>query len=53
LTQLASGVKLTRRAIQEQFNVSDRTAKRYLGELAEAELIEFDRSEHPGFYRLR
>lgn len=53
LAQLASGVKLTRRAVQEQFNVSDRTAKRYLGELVEADLIEFDRSEHPGFYRLK
>ncbi|MEX0643118.1 MAG: response regulator [Pirellulales bacterium] len=53
LDQLASDVKLTRRDIQEQFDVSDRTAKRDLAELSEANLIEYDRSEHPGFYRLK
>ena len=51
--RLASDGKLTRRAVQEEFGISDRTAKRVLGELSDAGLIDFDRTEHPGFYRLK
>jgi transcription initiation factor IIE alpha subunit len=45
--------KLTRRAVEQEFDISGRTAKRLLGELTEADLIEFDRTTHPGFYRLK
>ncbi|MCK4661184.1 MAG: response regulator transcription factor [Phycisphaerae bacterium] len=53
LAQLASEVKLTRRDVEMEFGISERTAKRVLGELSRAGMIEFDRSESPGFYRLR
>jgi len=53
LAQLASGVKLTRRDVEREFDVGPRTAKRELGELSEAGMIEFDRGEYPGHYRLR
>lgn len=52
LAQLAADVKLTRRAIQERFNVSDRTAKRDLGELSGGGLIEYEDKAKPGYYRL-
>lgn len=53
MAQLAVGEQLTRRDVERHFGVSERTAKRVLGELSEAGLIRFDRSEHPGFYRLQ
>jgi len=53
LAQLGSGQKMTRRDVEEQFGIATRTAKRILGELADAGLIEFDRAEYPGFYRLK
>jgi len=53
LAQLALEVKLTRRDVEDEFDISERTAKRVLGELSDAGLIEFDRTSHPGFYRLK
>ena len=53
LARLAENGTLTRREVENQFDISDRTAKRLLGELTEADLIEFDRNTHPGFYRLK
>lgn len=53
MTRLAGNDKLTRREIEQQFNISDRTAKRVLGDLTDAGLIEFDRSDYPGCYRLK
>lgn len=53
MARLASEGTLTRREVEEQFDISDRTAKRVLGELSDAGLIEFDRTTHPGFYRLK
>ncbi len=53
MARLASEGKLIRREVEQQFGISDRTAKRVLGELSEAGLIEFDRTTHPGFYRLK
>jgi len=53
MAQLAADGKLTRRDVEKEFDVSDRTAKRVLGELSDAGLIEFDRASHPGFYRLK
>jgi len=52
MAQLAADDKLTRRDVEQEFSISGRTAKRVLGELSEAGLIEFDRTSHPGFYRL-
>jgi len=52
VAQLASDGKLTGRQVQREFGISDRTAKRVLGEPSDAGLIEFDRTTHPGFYRL-
>ena len=52
LAQLASGVKLQRRQIEEQFGISNRTAKRKLAELTAAGMIAFDESARPGFYRI-
>ncbi|HOD81289.1 MAG TPA: response regulator [Phycisphaerae bacterium] len=53
LARLASEGKLTRREVELEFGISDRTAKRVLGELADAGMVEFDRATHPGFYRLK
>ena len=53
MDKLTSEGKMTRREVEREFNISDRTAKRVLGELSDAGLIEFDRSTHPGFYRLK
>ncbi|NOZ22049.1 MAG: hypothetical protein GXP25_13285, partial [Planctomycetes bacterium] len=53
MAQLAANVKLIRRDVEREFGISDRTAKRVLGELSDAGLIEFDRTTHPGFYRLK
>jgi len=52
MARLASEGKLTRCEVEKEFDISGRTAKRVLGELSEAGLIEFDRTTHPGFYRL-
>jgi len=46
------GQKLTRRGVEREFGVDERTAKRELGELSEAGMIEFDRREYQGYYRL-
>ena len=53
MARLAADGKLTRRDVEKEFDVSDRTAKRILGELSDVGLIEFDRTSHPGFYRLK
>jgi len=53
MARLASDGKLTRRDVEQEFGVSDRTAKRVLGEMSDAGLIEFDRTTHPGYYRLK
>jgi DNA-binding response OmpR family regulator len=53
MARLAEKGTLTRREVEQEFDISDRTAKRVLGELSDAGLIEFDRTTHPGFYRLR
>ncbi|MBN1123799.1 MAG: hypothetical protein JXA82_02250, partial [Sedimentisphaerales bacterium] len=53
IARLTSEGKMTRREVEQKFNISDRTAKRVLGELSDADLIVFDRSTHPGFYRLK
>ena len=53
MARLASDGKLIRRDVEQEFGISDRTAKRVLGELSDAGLIEFDRTTHPGFYRLK
>lgn len=52
LAQLAGEVRLTRRDVEKQFGISTRTAKRELGELVAAGMIQYDRSESPGCYRL-
>ena len=52
MARLAADVKLTRRDVEQEFGISERTAKRVLGELSDAGMIEFDRSEYPGYYRL-
>jgi predicted HTH transcriptional regulator len=52
LARLAAEAKVTRREVEAEFGISIRTAKRVLGELSDAGLIEFDRTEHPGYYRL-
>ena len=53
MAQLVADGKLTRRDVEEKLDVSDRTAKRVLGELSDAGLIEFERTSYPGFYRLK
>lgn len=53
MDRLTSEGKLTRREVEKEFNISDRTAKRVLGELSDAGLTVFDRATHPGFYRLK
>jgi len=53
MARLASDGKLTRCEVEKQFGISGRTAKRVLGELSDAGLIEFDRTTHPGFYCLK
>ena len=53
MARLAENGALTRRQVEQAFGISDRTAKRVLGELSDAGLIEFDRTTHPGFYRLK
>lgn len=52
LAQLESKGRLTRREVQDHFDVAERTAKRYLRELTASGQIEYDRSAQPGFYRL-
>ncbi len=51
LDQLMRGAKLTRRLVQKQFDISEKTAKRILAELADK--IEFVRRGREGFYRLK
>jgi len=53
MAQLAADIKLTRRDVEQEFKISERTAKRVLGELSDAGLIWFDRTSHPGYYRLK
>jgi predicted ArsR family transcriptional regulator len=53
LAQLADGVRLTRWQVKKQFDISRRTAKRELGELVRADMVEFDCQERPGHYRLK
>jgi hypothetical protein len=53
MARLAADGQVTRRDLEQEFGISVRTAKRLLGEMSDAGLIEFDRSSHPGFYRLR
>jgi len=53
MAQLASEGELTRHEVEQKFDISGRTAKRVLGELSDAGLIKFDRTTHPGFYRLK
>jgi len=53
MARLVENGTLTRREVEQEFDISDRTAKRVLGELSDAGLIEFDRTTHPGFYRLK
>ena len=50
LAQLAADVRLTRRDVEREFGISERTAKRELNGLVAAGMIEFDRSTYPGFY---
>jgi DNA-binding response OmpR family regulator len=53
MAQLAADRKLTRRDVEQEFGISERTAKRVLGELSNAGLIWFDSTLHPGYYRLK
>lgn len=53
MARLVEKGTLTRREVEQEFDISDRTAKRVLGEMTDAGLIEFDRTTHPGFYRLK
>jgi len=53
MSQLAAEAKLSRRDVEREFGISSRTAKRVLGEMSDAGLIEFDRTSHPGFHRLK
>lgn len=50
LDQLKRNVELTRRMVQKQFDISEKTAKRILAELGDQ--IEFVRRGREGFYRL-
>jgi CheY-like chemotaxis protein len=53
MARLAEEGTLTRREVEEEFDISNRTAKRLLSDMTDAGLIEFDRTTHPGFYRLK
>ncbi len=53
LSQLTAARQITRQDLEQQFGISERTAKRELSELCEVGIIEFDRSEQPGRYRLK
>ena len=53
MAQLAADRKLTRRDVEQEFKISERTAKRVLGQLSNAGLIWFDSTSHPGYYRLK
>jgi predicted HTH transcriptional regulator len=53
LTQLKTGVQVTRQTVEQQFGISKETAKRDLSELGSLGLIEFDGSVKPGRYRLK
>lgn len=53
IARLASNGSLTRQDVENEFNISGRTAKRVLGEMSNASIIEFDRATHPGCYRLK
>jgi len=52
IEQLQKGEKLGRVAVEKQFNVGDKTAKRDLGDLVKRGLIEFVRNPRPGHYLL-
>lgn len=51
LEQTGEGREVTRRMLEDEFEVSDKTAKRDFQELVKRGLIEFVRTRHPGFYR--
>ena len=51
LTRIKGGASFTREEVERKFGVSDKTAKRDLGELIAAGQIEFVRAPAPGFYR--
>ena len=52
LGQLRNGVKLTRRMVQDHFQVGDRQAKRDLSKLSGQGVIEFLQKTRPGHYVL-
>jgi two-component system OmpR family response regulator len=51
LTQVGAGGQITRQTVEQQFCISERTAKRELGELVDAGLLRFDRTKSPGYYQ--
>jgi predicted HTH transcriptional regulator len=53
LQQLWAGQPLTRKMIERQFNVTEKTAKRDLNELMRLKLITYIRIPRPGRYELR
>lgn len=53
MARLAGEGKLTLQEVERECDISNRIAKRVLGEMSDAGLIAFDRTEHPGVYRLR
>ena len=52
LTQLGERGRICRRDVQQNFGISEKTAKRDLGALVKAKQIEFVRRAKPGYYRL-
>ncbi|MBI5725845.1 MAG: response regulator [Planctomycetes bacterium] len=52
IEQLQKDEKLGRTAIEKQFKIGEKTAKRDLGDLVKRGLIEFVRNPKPGHYRL-
>jgi hypothetical protein len=47
------GWKLTREQIEKKFSISERTAKRDLGDLRKRGLLKYIRRPHPGHYQLK
>lgn len=52
LEQLKVGIKIQRKALEDHFDVSDKSAKRDLSQLVKRGLIEFVRAGRHGYYRL-
>jgi len=52
LGRLRAGKPLRRTDLEREFDVSERTAKRDLGELVRQDKVKFVRKPHPGAYRL-